>query len=189
MLNKLHAVSHVLDVPMCEFHLFLYLFWNKFVIHKGVHEDTGRVCAGFLLGHNAVGFGDIDLDAVLGRLPLFLSRQCRSLHRSQPPEIQAAFVNISGLLREFGLLVSAHGKCTSTKYVIQNLSIFEAQIALHRNGDAYVLGNTKPMLLYLSQVFEFAALQCHSSEIHDNLVCQTYFETACIIQIQDIKLF
>jgi len=170
MLNELHAVLRVHNMPASEFHLFQYMFWNKFVIYEGFDGLTGRVHAHRVFGHDARGIGDIDLDGLFGRFRLFLSRQCVSLYGNRPLEIQAVFENVSALLREFGLLVSANNTCNSTKYVIRNLSIFEARITLHKDRDTYVLGNTKLMLHYLSRVLGFTALQQYYSKIRDDLV-------------------
>jgi len=171
MLNELHAVFQVHNIPAREFYLFQYMFWNKFVIYEGFDRLTGRVHTRRVLGYDARGISDIELDGLLGRFRLFLSRQCGSLYASRPPEIQAVFVNVSALLRDFGLLVSANNNtCNSTKYVIRNLSIFEARIAPHRDRNTYVLGNTKLMLHYFSRVLGFTALQKYYSTKRDNLV-------------------
>ena len=170
MLNELHAVFEVHNIPAREFHLFQYMFWNKFVIDEGFDRLTGRVHARRVLGHEARGIGDMDLDALFGRFRLFLARQCDSLYASRPPEIQAVFLDVSTLLCDFGLLVSANNTCKSTKHVIRNVSTFEARIAPHRDRDTYILGNTKLMLHYFSRVLEFTALQRYYSTIRDNLV-------------------
>ena len=169
VLHELHSILQQRDVDPREFHLFLYLFWNKFVIREGFHTGPESVCMGTLVGHPAVDFG-IDLHAVLMRFRGFLATQCRTLQATRNVDLRPVFANVKTLLARFGVLLNSRYKCTSTANAIRSLAIFELRLAQDTDEEVYALGNTKLMLHYLSRALEFAAMQQYLSDIRDTLV-------------------
>jgi len=170
ILHELCSILQQRNVDPREFHLFLYLFWNKFVILEGFHKGSESVCTGMLVGQPAVDFGNIDLHAVLTRFRGFLAAQCQSLQSTRNKDLRPVFANVKTLLARFGVLLSSRHKCTSTANAIRCLATFELRLAQDTDEEIYALGNTKLMLHYLSRALEFAAMQQYLSDIRDTLV-------------------
>jgi len=170
ILHELHSILQQRSVDPREFHLFLYLFWNKFVIREGFHTGSENVCAGTLVGQPAVDFGNIDLHGVLMRFRGFLATQCHTLHSTRNEDLRPVFANVKTLLARFGVVLSSRHQCTSTSHAIRCLAIFELRLAQDTDEEIYALGNTKLILHYLSRALDFTAMQQYMSDIRDTLV-------------------
>jgi len=170
ILHEIHASlqEHLIDPR--EFNLFLYLFWNKFVISEGFHAQSESIRAGMLLRHAVLDFGNIDVHAALSRFRSYVAAQCEHLQDTRSESIRPVFADAKTLFVSFGRMLKSQSKCTSTAHAIRILSLYESRIALDKNEQVYALGNTKLMLHYLSRALDLTALQQYLSDIRDTLV-------------------
>ena len=170
-INELHAQFRLPQVEPRDCHLLCYLLWNKFVIQEGFDAQTELVHEFAVLGQNIDAFGDMDLDAIIGRFEAFLTRQCdrrRASGRSE--DVRDAFISAHTLLSEFHVVVASPHECATSRHAIQSLKIFESRIAKVPLKENYRLGNTKLMLHYFSCLFGFKILELYLLCIRETLV-------------------